>query len=219
MNDYDTIVKKITAILKKGVNRLGFVSPTHQVAQMLEIISRVHKEGYNPTIIYNTNAYDNPEIIQMIGGIVHVYLPDIKYFSNKLALKYSNAPEYWPHAVAALKEMLWQKGTSLYLDDRGYITSGVLVRHLVLPGHSDDSIKIFKKIADSLSLDINISLMSQYFPSSQVGLSSNLSRKITIEEYNTVTNKLVDLGFYRIWLQELDSSNHYRPDFSKQNPF
>ncbi len=219
LTSYETIVERIITILEKGATRLGFVSPTHQVAQMVEIITRVNQEGFNPTIVYNTNSYDNPDVLRLLEGVVDVYLPDMKYFSNKLAQKYSNAPEYWMHSVAALKEMLWQKGTSLILDDNGYVTSGVIVRHLVLPNHSDDSIEIFRFIADCISSDINISLMSQYFPTSHVERSGNLSKTITREEYKNVADKLIEFGFYRIWQQELDSSEYYKPNFSQKRPF
>ncbi len=220
LTDYDDILESITRILNQGINILGFVSPTHQVAQMLEILNRLSEQGYNPRIVYNTNSYDNPLVLRELNGIIDVYLPDIKYFSNELAKRYSDADNYFNYALKTLREMIWQKGTSLVIDRDGLIESGVIVRHLILPGHVDDSKIVFEHLASEFGAQLTISLLSQYHPNRDA-LTSNgrINRVITASEYNDVVNKLNELGFYRGWLQDLDSNNQYLPDFSKEEPF
>jgi putative pyruvate formate lyase activating enzyme len=187
---------------------------------MLEIITRLNDRGYYPVVLYNTNSFDNPAVLREIESVVDVYLPDIKYFSNEIARKYSDVFNYFEVAIESIKEMVWQKGTTLVLDDEGIVKSGVIVRHLILPGNTYDSKKIFNHIADEISTDITVSLMRQYYPIEQVLLNSkNLNRRITSAEYNEVVSALYKLGFYKGWLQDLDSKGHYLPDFTKKEPF
>lgn len=217
LTDYHAIVKRIVGILNQNINMVGFVSPTHQVPQMVRIIEMLHQQGYYPRIVYNTNCYDNPEVLRDISKLVNIYIPDLKYFDNGLAIKYSNAPNYFNFALEALKEMIWQKGTSLLIDKDGLMESGVILRHLVLPGHSEDSINIFENLALHISSSIPVSLMSQYHPIGN--LSQPLNRKLTIQEYQKVVARVEKLGFYRGWIQEIESNSYYLPDFSESDPF
>lgn len=218
--DYEDIIERIINILKQGISIIGFVSPTHQVVQMVEIILRLNKQGYHPTIVYNTNSYDNQQILRSLNDIVDVYLPDIKYFDNNLAKNYSNADNYFEIAMASIKEMVWQKGTTIVMGDDGIIQSGVVLRHMVLPGMLTDSIKIFRKIADDIDTNIAISLMSQYFPfGDDLVKHKELNRTILPSEYNRLVDTIIELGFYKGWIQDLGSSSYYLPDFSKKSPF
>ncbi|HNV81964.1 MAG: radical SAM protein [Tenuifilaceae bacterium] len=219
LQDYDEIVERISAILRTGIRHLGFVSPTHQVVQMVEIIERLKKRGLNPVIVYNTNCYDNIGIIKALEKYVDVYLPDIKYFSHHLAEDLSNAPNYFTVAMAALKEMVWQKGTSIGIGSDGLIDSGVVIRHLILPGHVHDSINIMKHLEEAFSANLCISLMSQYYPTGMIEKGHNMDRIITKTEYRSVLDCMKKLGFYRIFAQELNSNNFYCPDFDSNIPF
>jgi len=133
-------------------------------------------------------------------------------------LKYSGVPDYFDVASRAIKEMYRQKGSTILLDDNGLIESGLIIRHLVLPGLSSDSIKILEYIADEISPFLHISLMSQYFPTENIPSKSSINRKLLEDEYNGVVIKLDEIGF-KGWVQEIESSDTYRPDFYRDTPF
>jgi putative pyruvate formate lyase activating enzyme len=212
------IVNKISEQLDSGVKMLGFVSPSHQVSQMIRIIENVWKRGYKPTIVYNSNGYDNVETLKELDGMVDVYLPDFKYYDTKLGQKYSNVSNYFEVASKAIKEMYRQKGSTIILDDDGLIESGLIIRHLVLPGYESDSIDLLEYVANEISPFLYISLMSQYYPTEKSKSNSLLCRKLRKSEYDLVVKKVDELGFNG-WIQELESSDYYKPDFLSNTPF
>ena len=224
----DEVCDAISELLPLSENNLGFVSPSHCILQMASIVEELRRRGHNPTIVYNTNGYDLPETLRSLEGIVDVWLPDFKYSDDRLALELSNAPRYSEFALAALKEMIHQVGTTLHTDDRGIARRGIIIRHLVLPGFVENSIGVLNLIAMRLSHNLHLSLMSQYYPpdrlavqnrTSQIALRKSLNRPITRIEYETVRDEFHALGFNRGWLQEYESHKNYRPDFSKDQPF
>lgn len=215
----DEVVAEISAILDTGIDLLGFVSPSHYIPQMKAVIFALNSEGRKPVVVYNTNACDKAETLKTLENIVDVYLPDFKYSDAGLAKKYSDAENYPQTAVNAIKEMVRQKGTSLRLNDKGQVESGVIIRHLVLPGYVDNSLDVLRMIADSISPYVHISLMSQYFPAPDVANDPDMGRTITKEEYETVVNEMESHGLFRGWLQEHKSNEHYRPDFMNKHPF
>lgn len=160
----DKVCDAIIELLPLSENNLGFVSPTHFVPQMLSIVQELKRRGYQPTIVYNSNGYELPEIIKSLEDIVDVWLPDFKYSDDNLALELSDAPDYSRHALAAIKAMMHQTGVTLQTDDRGIARRGLIIRHLVLPGFVENSIGVLKLIAEDLSPNLHISLMSQYYP-------------------------------------------------------
>lgn len=214
----DDAVDRIIDILDMGVNLLGFVSPTHQIPQMLEIIMVLEQKGHKPTVVFNTNGYDSVETLKQLEGIVDVYLPDFKYFNEDDSIKYSGVPNYFEVASKALKEMYRQKGSVIILDDDGLIESGIIIRHLVLPGLVDDTLNILDHIAYNVSPYLHISLMSQYYPTAQVQCEPNLNRKISLAEYSKAVIRMEELGF-KGWIQDFESSDSYRPDFYRDTPF
>jgi putative pyruvate formate lyase activating enzyme len=218
-NDISKVLNSITNILDSGINSVGFVSPSHMVPQMLEIISGIHSLGYRPVIIYNTNGYDKAATIKSLDGIVDVYLPDFKYVTPGLSLTYSGAKDYPEVALKALKEMYFQKGSSLLTGEKGKAENGILIRHLVLPGHADESKKVLNTIAEELSCGVNISLMSQYHPMHKAANHEEINRTLYKSEYDEVVKHMHELGFRNGWVQEMDSNQNYLPDFSKENPF
>jgi len=212
------IVDRITSHLDKGVKLLGFVSPSHQIYQMVQIIKSVNENGFKPIIVYNSNGYDSVDTLKGLEGLVDVYLPDFKYFDNGIGQRHSNVKDYFEVASKALREMYRQKGSTIILDDDGVIESGIIVRHLVLPGCSEDSIRVLRYIANEISPNLRISLMSQYYPTENLPDNSDLNRKLKKEEYERVVLELEGLGFNG-WIQELESSDHYKPDFLSHTPF
>lgn len=160
----DEVCDAIISLLAQSENNLGFVSPTHFVLQMITIVEELKRRGHYPTVVYNTNGYELPETIRSLEGIVDVWLPDFKYSDDDLAEVLSEAPDYSKYALSSIKEMLHQAGTTLHTDDRGIARRGIIVRHLVLPGFVDNSIGVLRLIAENLSPNLHISLMSQYYP-------------------------------------------------------
>ena len=210
---------QIVNILTNGTKAVGFVSPSHVVPQVKAIIRGLRSRGFNPVTVYNTNGYDKPEIIRSLADMIDVYLPDYKYVTPEIALKYSDASDYPEVALKALKEMYYQKGSGLITDKTGMAESGLLIRHLVLPGNAEESKKVLQAISDELSTGINISLMSQYYPTPVVKSHMHLYRTLYKEEYESVVKEMENLGFRNGWVQDMKSYNNYRPDFSKVHPF
>lgn len=215
----DEVVHRIEVELDKGTDLLGFVSPSHFVPQMRVIVKALHERGRYPRIVYNTNGYDTVDTLKKLENVVNVYLPDMKYLDAVLAKEYSGVRDYPLFAGAAIKEMYRQKGARLWVDEKGKAESGMIVRHLVLPGQIENSLRVLDFIADELSVNVHISLMSQYNPMPNVRSHPNLGRKLRPDEYQQVTDHFYELGFSKGWVQELDSSDHYNPDFEKEDPF
>lgn len=215
----DETLNEIEKILSTGIKAVGFVSPSHVVPQVKAIIRGLHKRGLKPITVYNTNGYDKAEVIESLDGIIDVYLPDYKYVTPEISKEYSDAADYPEVVMKALKKMYFQKGSTLQLDDEGRAEKGILIRHLVLPGHADESKKVLRSIADELSTGVHLSLMSQYHPTQFVKEHSTLGRSLYKSEYELVAEAMENLGFRNGWVQDLDSYLNYRPDFSKENPF
>ena len=213
------IVGQIESILARGAHAVGFVSPSHFVPQMRVIINALGARGDTPVYVYNSNSYDKVDTIRSLDGIIDVWLPDLKYIDSRLGQKLSDTPTYGPIACAAIKEMYHQKGSGILLDDNDCITSGMIIRHLVLPGYVENSKSVLRWIAEELSPSVHISLMSQYYPTPPVSKHLQLGRTLTMAEYEEVVDEFQRLGFYRGWVQELDSPSHYRPNFHLDHPF
>jgi len=209
----------ITGILDQGIKAVGFVSPSHVVPQVRAIISGLKARGYKPITVYNTNSYDKRETIRSLEGLIDVYLPDYKYVSPELALRFSDVADYPAIALIALKEMFYQKGSVLSVDNEGRAENGMLVRHLVLPGHTDESKSVLRILADEISTGINVSLMSQYHPTRDVRDHPDLKRILYKAEYDSAVEAMEDLGFRNGWVQDMDSFQNYNPDFSREHPF
>jgi putative pyruvate formate lyase activating enzyme len=212
-------IETITAYLDNGIEAIGFVSPTHLSPYIKEIIERINKLGHKPVTVYNTNAYDRVEIIQNLEGYIDVYLPDFKYYNEVISSTFSDAHDYPEVAKKAILEMYRQKGSTVVLDDNGRAVTGLIIRHLVLPGQENDSIDILKWIAAELSPSVSISLMSQYYPTDHVITHPELGRTLYKEEYNKVVKVMEELGFHNGWIQHPDSTVTYRPDFRYKHPF
>ncbi|MFH2057179.1 MAG: radical SAM protein [bacterium] len=213
------IIRQVESILDRGSHAVGFVSPSHCIQQVRVILDALIARGARPVFLFNTNSYDKVETIKSFDGEIDVWLPDLKYLDSRLARAYSDAPNYPEVACAAIREMFHQKGSSIRLDEHGRITSGLIIRHLVLPGAVENSKQVLRWIAEELSPAIHISLMSQYQPTPLVMDHPLLSRTVTPAEYDEVLAECDRLGFYRGWIQQLDSADNYQPDFRREHPF
>lgn len=210
---------RIEEIISDEVKAVGFVSPSHVVPQVRAIIRGLNSRGLRPITVYNTNSYDKPEVIDTLGGMIDVYLPDYKYATASLAKDFSDAPDYPELALKALRRMYYQKGSTLPMDEEGRAEGGMLIRHLVLPGHSGESKKVLESIADELSAGVHLSLMSQYHPTPYVISHPDLKRILYKKEYEAVVETMEALGFRNGWVQDTESYRNYRPDFRKEHPF
>ena len=217
--EMNSALDQIEEILTKGINAVGFVSPSHVVPQVKAIINGLNSRGFDPIIVYNTNSYEKPETIRSLSGLIDVYLPDFKYVTPELASEYSDAYDYPDMAMKAIKEMYFQKGSTLRVDEAGMAEYGMIIRHLVLPGHIEESKNVLKSVAEELSLGVHFSLMSQYHPTSRIKNHPVLDRSLYKSEYESVVAEMEELGFRNGWIQDMDSNLNYRPDFRKENPF
>ncbi len=213
------IVDTIAHYLDMGAEAVGFVTPSHFVPHVRAIIHALHTEGMHPVTVYNSNGYDSVESLRTLEGLIDVYLPDMKYLDPEVSEEYSGAADYPEVARKAILELYRQKGNSVIVSESGQAINGMIIRHLVLPGHADDSVAILQWIAAELSPAVHISLMSQYYPTTCVASHPVLYRTIKEEEYDYVVQAMKELGFYRGWVQESGSSHTYNPDFRNEHPF
>lgn len=197
---------------------LGFVTAAHYADRIPEILEAVRQRGFSPTVVYNSGGYESVETLRSLEGLVDIYLPDFKYMDSDLAQAYSHAPDYPEVAQAVLQEMRRQVGGALKVDEDGRAYRGLIVRHLVLPGHIDNSLQCLDWLADFMPFGLHLSLMAQYFPP-RPGLPAPLNRCITSEEYAAVVAHAEELGLTDGWIQELEARDNYRPDFTNENPF
>ena len=185
---------------ERGVHNINLVSPTIYVPSIIEAIKLAKEKGLNIPIVYNTNGYENVETIKMLDGYVDVYLPDLKYYDDSVALKYSKVPHYFETASKAILEMVRQVGNSAF-DENGLIQKGVIIRHLIMPGNILQTKKILAWIKENLPSDIYISVMAQYFPTYKAQDDDTINRKISQKEYDMVVELLDE--FENGYIQEL----------------
>lgn len=196
----------------QNVHNINLVSPTPYVLQIIEAIKLAKSNGLNIPIVYNTNSYENIETIKLLNGYVDIYLPDLKYYDDEIALKYSNAKNYFKVASENILEMIRQVGTA-QLDENNIMQKGVIVRHLILPGQILQTKRILNWIHENLPKSTYISIMAQYFPTYKAKEINEINRKITKQEYNFVISMLKD--FENGYIQELgDHEEEYVPNFN-----
>ncbi len=202
----------------QGALNINFVSPTHVVLPILRSLKIAYGRGLSIPLVWNSNGYESLEVVEQLRGIIDIYLPDLKYVSPDLSRKYSAAPDYFEQARLALQEMYCQQ-PDLIIDELEIAQKGLIIRHLVLPGHAEDSIRVLEWIAENLSTSVGLSLMSQYHPCFKAPVE--LRREITVEEYRLVMNRALELGFEHLFLQPepFQKDEHLMPDFKRKNPF
>lgn len=198
---------------RKNAENINLVTPTMYVPQIIEAIKIAKSNGLKIPIIYNSNGYENVETIRLLNGYIDVYLPDLKYFDNDLAKKYSGINNYFENASKAILEMYFQVGLPVF-DENRLIKKGLIIRHLVLPNHIDNSKKVLLWIKENLPQDVYVSLMAQYFPTYKAKNIEDLNRKLSKEEFEEIKNYLEKLDIHNGYFQELgEHEEEYVPDF------
>jgi putative pyruvate formate lyase activating enzyme len=202
---------------KRGCHNIEPVTPTPQTPLIMEALMLARSKGLKIPFVYNCGGYENPEIIELLAGMVEIYLPDFKYGLEEDAVEFSSAPQYPRFALDSLKEMVRQVGDDLELES-GIATKGIIVRHLVLPGKIENSKEVLRLIKKETSLNLTIGLMSQYSPVPKVRHHPLLGRRINKDEYKQILDFALKLGFKNLFIQEV---NEYKltPDFDRDNPF
>ncbi len=208
----------------RGCHNIGFVSPTHFAPQMAKAVLLAARRGLRLPVVYNTNAYDSVEVLRLLDGIVDVYLPDFKYADSAAGWLYSKVPDYAERSREALVEMFRQMGARLTVCEEGLLKRGLLVRVLVLPNNVAGVSDSLAWIAETLSPNVAISLMAQYYPIHRAAEGEKyraLNRSITASEWADALAALESHGFSHGFEQELETANrYYRPDFTdREAPF
>ena len=187
---------------ERNVQNINLVTPTSYVLHIIEAIKIARKNGLKIPIVYNTNGYDSIETLKMLEGYIDIYLPDLKYYYNDLAKKYSKVDNYFEIATKAIQEMYRQVGTPV-LDENGVMKKGLMIRHLILPNEVKNSKKVLKWIKNNIDSNVYVSIMAQYFPTYKAKTIHEISRKITKEEYEKIENYLYELNLENGYIQEL----------------
>jgi len=184
-------------------HNINFVTPTHYTAQIAHAIVLARRKGLTIPIVYNTSGYERVETLRLREGLVEIYMPDIKFARPETARRYAHAPDYYEVTKPAVKEMHRQVG-DLVLDEEGTAIKGLLIRHLVLPGHVEETGEILRFIAEEISPRTYLSLMSQYFPAYKATEDPDLSRRLTRCEYETAKRYLRQFHLDFGWTQEMN---------------
>lgn len=196
----------------RGATNINLVTPTHYVPLIIEGIKLAKKNGLSIPIVYNSSGYENVDTIKLLDGIVDIYLPDLKYYSNEYSIKYSKCRDYFKYASEAIDEMVRQRGNCVF-DKEGNIISGVIVRHLLLPGMENDSKKILKYLYEKYRDNVYISIMNQYTPIRKCEYEE-LNSKIDDSVYDEVIDYAWDIGIRNAFIQEDGTqSESFIPDF------
>ena len=198
----------------RGAATLDLVTPTHYVPQIIAALDIAKARGLTLPVVYNSSAYENVETIEALKGYVDVYLPDMKYMSAASGGEYSAAADYFAAASAAITRMVEQVGPVQFAAD-GQLRRGVLVRHMVLPGHRHESMDIVKWLWDNFGDTIMVSLMNQYTPMYKAAEHKPLNRRLTTFEYDSVVDYALQLGMENAYIQERRSASaEFVPDFN-----
>jgi len=209
----ETLVSIFKQLEEAKAHNINLVSPTQYSEQIIEAL-----KTYKPSIpiVWNSNGYESVETIKKLNGLVDIYLCDFKYYNNDLATEFSNAPNYFETCTKVLKEMFKQQPKNIIKD--GLLKNGIIIRHLVLPNYSNDSIKILDHIKENFGTKTIISLMSQYLPYFKAINHKTLGRKLKPIEYKRVLTHFEKLNFENGFCQELTSADEcFIPDFNKQD--
>ncbi len=202
---------------ERGVNNINLVTPTIYVFQIVEAIKKAKAMGLHIPIVYNTCSYETVETIKMLDGLIDIYLPDLKYYADNIAIKYSMAPNYFEQASAVIKEMQRQVGENVF-DENGIMQKGMIIRHLILPNHIQNTKHILKWIKDNLPDGTYVSVMAQYFPTYKAKEDESINRKISAKEYAEIENYLSELELENGYIQELGKhEEEYVPNFDFSN--
>lgn len=198
---------------KEKAHNINLVTPTHYIPQIAEAIILAKNNGLTIPVVYNCGGYENVQALKLLYGLIDIYMPDIKYFDNKYAVKYSNAPDYFKYAKKALSEMYSQVGKNEF-DDEGLMKKGIIVRHMILPGFLFDSKKILDYLYSEYGDNIYISIMSQYTPMPNVIDYPEINKRVSKEYYDSLVDYASKIGITNAYIQDGASAKEsFIPDF------
>ena len=196
-----------------GANNINLVTPTPYVLHIIEALKIAKANGLKIPVVYNTSGYEKVEILKRLDGLIDVYLPDFKYVNNDLAFELSGAKDYYEYTTKALLEMQRQIKSTV-IDEKGIMKKGIIIRHMILPNHIENSKHVLKWIKENMREDVYVSLMAQYFPTYKAIETNDINRKLTYEEYKEVEDYLFELDIKNGFVQDLeDEEEKYVPDF------
>ncbi len=199
----------------KGAHNINLVTPTHFVPQIADALKSAKMQGLSIPVVYNTSGYETVHTLRLLEGVVDIYLPDLKYYSAAVSQKYSRAPDYFAYASRAIGEMVRQTGAPVF--DGEQMRTGVIVRHMVLPGHVNDAKAVLKYLYDTYKEDVYISIMNQYTPPKDIEDYPEISRRVTRREYERVVDYAIELGIQNAFIQEGDTAKEsFIPDFDEE---
>lgn len=201
-----------------GALNINFVSPTHLIIPILKALKIAYTKGLRLPLVYNSNGYEKKDILRRLEGIMDLYLPDFKYFSDTVAQRYSNVDNYARFAKDAVQEMVKQRPV-LITDEREIAQEGVIIRHLVLPGQTEDSQAVIEWLKRNIDDSIGLSLMSQYKPCFLA--PQDLQRTLTPAEYEAVLVKAKELDSAVLFFQpvSINPGKSLIPNFDRDDPF
>ncbi|MBR6419126.1 MAG: radical SAM protein [Oscillospiraceae bacterium] len=202
----EQLVRIMFDLRDQGVHNINLVTPSHFTAELVPVLDAAKRQGIGIPLLWNSSGYERPETLRLLDGLIDIYLPDFKYLNPQTAAQYSHAPDYPEVAKAALAEMVRQRGAQVF-DADGMLLSGVQVRHLVLPGHTQESRQILWYLRRTYGSTIGVSVMNQYTPMPQVMRDPLLSRRVTEREYQTVLHYAELIGMEQILTQSGEAAD------------
>ncbi len=198
----DRLAEIFLELQGQKANNINLVTPTHYVPQIVEAVREARKKGLHIPIVYNTGSIETPETVHMLEDTVDIFLPDLKFCGRNIAGRYAHLPAYFDIATKAIGEMVRMRGEAAF-DERGMMTRGVIVRHMVLPGHTKDSKEILRYLWENFGDRIYVSIMNQYTPMPGIEREfPELGRRVTRREYDRVVDYALELGFSNAFVQE-----------------
>ena len=218
--DHQTLARHMLYLQDElGCHNVNLVSPSHFVPQIVKALVEAVPLGLRLPLVYNTSSYDSADTLKALEGVVSVYLADLRYASNKWGRKFSRVFDYVERARDAIKEMYRQVG-NLVVDEDGIAQRGLIVRHLILPNGLAGSRESLSWLVNEVSPAVAVSVMAQYYPAHRAPQIPLINRRINEQEYEEVTGLLDELGIENGWVQEVDASDTYQPDFARRgHPF
>jgi putative pyruvate formate lyase activating enzyme len=217
--DFRTLAERMLYLQELGCHNINLVSPSHFVPQLVRAVLEAVPLGLRLPLVYNTSSYDALQSLKELDGVISIYLADLRYAANKWAKKFSQAADYVTQARRAILEMYRQVG-DLVLDDEGVAQRGLIVRHLVLPNRLAGSRETLTWLANEVSPQVTVSIMSQYFPAHRAVRIPQLARTLSAAEYDEVVELVAELGLENGWVQSMGAEKNYLPDFRvESDPF
>lgn len=198
----DRLAEIFMELQEKGANNINLVTPTHFVPHIIDALQKAKDAGLTLPIVYNTSGYEKVSTLKLLSGWIDIYLPDFKYYSPSLSSRYSDAADYFTVAGEALSEMFRQVGTPVFDPESGLLKKGMIVRHLVLPGQTDDSRQVIQYLFRTFGHDVYLSIMNQYTPVLPDERFPELHRTLTAKEYDSVVDYAISLGVENGFIQE-----------------